>query len=334
MSERTHACRSYKMITSTGIHKVTRVVRTHVTRVTSGSDQLPTWAPQGLNQIYSVQVFSSAGTYTLSFGGQTTSSLPYNATPGAVQAALAALSSVGNANDVRVTQPHPESGQLLVEFLGSLGWSSFGPTGLTVTGSSLADPVAIQRVTLAGADGGTFRLSFNGSTTSALAAGATASAVQTALRALPTVNGANVSVAGSAGGPYTATFGGALTGVQPLLVGDATSLTYLGSPGGTVGVQEVARGGIKAAVVTQVQAGTPRGQAQTLGVGYRDGAVVAQRVESETPTWAKPQGAYHDVRTGTVTIPTPPASGEQGTRKYWRGHTFGTVRKVPALTWR
>jgi hypothetical protein len=179
MSERTHACRSYKMITSTGIHKVTRVVRTHVTRVTSGSDQLPTWAPQGLNQIYSVQVFSSAGTYTLSFGGQTTSSLPYNATPGAVQAALAALSSVGNANDVRVTQPHPESGQLLVEFLGSLGWSSFGPTGLTVTGSSLADPVAIQRVTLAGADGGTFRLSFNGSTTSALAAGATASAVQT-----------------------------------------------------------------------------------------------------------------------------------------------------------
>lgn len=66
----------------------------------------------------------------------------------------------------------------------------------------------VQTVTVTPDDslGGTYRLNFEGGRTTELADDAAAAAVQAALRALPTIGGANVTVAGSAGGPYTVTF--------------------------------------------------------------------------------------------------------------------------------
>lgn len=69
----------------------------------------------------------------------------------------------------------------------------------------------VQTVTLNGAPSdGTFTLTFRGATTSALDHDNSAAGIQTALRALSTIGGTNVTVAGSAGGPYTVTFASSL----------------------------------------------------------------------------------------------------------------------------
>lgn len=66
----------------------------------------------------------------------------------------------------------------------------------------------VQVVTEGGSGLTSFTLTFSGQTTGAIAAAALASAVQTALVALSNVNPGDVVVTGSAGGPYTVTFGG------------------------------------------------------------------------------------------------------------------------------
>lgn len=60
--------------------------------------------------------------------------------------------------------------------------------------------------------GGDFKLTFGGDETAVIAYNATAAVVQAALEALDSIGEGNVSVSGSAGGPWTATFVGALAG--------------------------------------------------------------------------------------------------------------------------
>lgn len=65
----------------------------------------------------------------------------------------------------------------------------------------------VQTLTITGSPtGGTWTASFGGETTTALAHNAGAAVVQAALAALPTIGIGNVTVSGSAGGPYTVTF--------------------------------------------------------------------------------------------------------------------------------
>ncbi|WP_280265344.1 hypothetical protein [Nocardia wallacei] len=92
----------------------------------------------------------------------------------------------------------------------------------------------VQLVTIGGTpSGGTFKLSYDGTPTGTIAYNAANSVVQAALVAI--LGTGNVSVTGSAGGPYTVTLQGDFAG-QPnsLLVGDATGLT----PSGTVTVAD------------------------------------------------------------------------------------------------
>lgn len=78
----------------------------------------------------------------------------------------------------------------------------------TPTGAGVSE---VQTVTITGAPtGGDFVLDFNGKATTDIAFNATAAAVQSALQALSTVGAGNATVTGSAGGPYTVTFAGAL----------------------------------------------------------------------------------------------------------------------------
>lgn len=89
----------------------------------------------------------------------------------------------------------------------------------------------VQTVTITGAPtGGTFSLTFKDQTTPALAFNATASAVQTALQALSTVGAGNATVAGSAGGPYTVTFAGALANTDVETIDPVGSFTGGTSP--------------------------------------------------------------------------------------------------------
>lgn len=104
----------------------------------------------------------------------------------------------------------------------------------TVAGNVVTDEV--QLVTITGSPtGGTFTLTYGGQTTAAIAYNAAAATVQTDLEALSTIGAGNVSVSGSAGGPYTVEFIGDLAG-QPLseMTASGASLTGGTSPSVTV----------------------------------------------------------------------------------------------------
>jgi len=85
-------------------------------------------------------------------------------------------------------------------------------TVLSELASGLFGPYAgrtaeVQTVTITGSPtGGTFTLTYEGSTTGAIAYNATAATVRAALEALPGLSPGDVTVTGSAGGPYTVTF--------------------------------------------------------------------------------------------------------------------------------
>lgn len=74
----------------------------------------------------------TGGTFTLSFGGQTTTGIAYNAVAGAVQSALVALSTVGAGNVTVSGGPGPTT-PYVVTFANQLQWSD-QPT-MTATGT-------------------------------------------------------------------------------------------------------------------------------------------------------------------------------------------------------
>jgi hypothetical protein len=92
-----------------------------------------------------------------------------------------------------------------------------------------------QLITLTGTPtGGTFTLGYEGASGAALAYNATATAVQTALRAITAIGMSGVNVRGRPGGPYTATFQGTLaTDAGPLTL-DANGLTGGSVPSVTI----------------------------------------------------------------------------------------------------
>lgn len=87
-----------------------------------------------------------------------------------------------------------------------------------------------QRITISGSpSGGTFTLTYESTATGALAYDATATAVQTALRAITAIGSSGVNVTGKPGGPWLAKFQGALS-TDAALMSAASSLTGGTSP--------------------------------------------------------------------------------------------------------
>lgn len=93
-------------------------------------------------------------------------------------------------------------------------------------GTQIAD-LGVQRVTVTDATGGTFTLSYEGSTTAALAYNATATTVQAALQAIGAI-GSNVKVTGRPG-DYLVTFSGTLATDAGPLSADGALLTGVGA---------------------------------------------------------------------------------------------------------
>jgi len=177
----------------------------------------------GGNEIQTVTLGNSptGGTFTLTYSGQTTGNIAYDADAATVDAALEALSNIG-AGDVTVTGS--AGGPWTVEFTGSLAGTDVAL--LTGDPTNLLGTDEQQIISLGTATGGTFTLTFGGQTTGNIAYNADAATVETALEALSTVGSGNVSVAGSAGGPWTVTFENTLgkTDVAFITV-DGTNLT-------------------------------------------------------------------------------------------------------------
>lgn len=83
--------------------------------------------------------------------------------------------------------------------------------------------------------GGTFTVTVNGQTTGTVAFDAAAATLQTALLALSSVGVGDVVVSGSAGGPYTLTWGGRLAGTDITITASGAGLTGGTAPAVTVG---------------------------------------------------------------------------------------------------
>jgi uncharacterized cupin superfamily protein len=101
-----------------------------------------------------------------------------------------------------------------------------------------------QLVTLTGATGGTFTLTWNGQTTDPIAYTASAATVQTELEALSNIDSGDVTVTGSNGGPYTVEFTGDLAATNvALITADNSSLTGSANEEQTVTVINSPSGG-------------------------------------------------------------------------------------------
>lgn len=174
----------------------------------------------GTNEVQTLTVTATGGTYILGFGDQFSHQIPYNATAAFVQAALEAVQTIGSGN---VVVTGSAGGPYTITFQGV--FAAINVPLLAVDDNAL-QPLnvrtavvtvmpgdgthnEVQKVMLQGATVGTFTITFSGQTTSALAFNASAATVQTALRALSNINGANVNVS-LTGSAYTLTFVGSL----------------------------------------------------------------------------------------------------------------------------
>lgn len=111
----------------------------------------------------------------------------------------------------------------------------------------------VQTVTLTGATGGTFTLTFGGQTTANIAYNATAAAVATALAALTSIGTGNVAVTGAAGGPYVITFQGTLGNTDVALLTASGALLTGTTP--TVVPTETTKGGFTLITPVPIAAG-------------------------------------------------------------------------------
>jgi hypothetical protein len=134
------------------------------------------------------------------------------------------------------------------------GYIPSGTNLAKITATGLYGPYTVsnevQTLTEGGSGLTSFTVTFGGQTTASIAAAATAAQVQAALEALSTVGVGNVTVTGSAGGPYTVTFQGTLAGT------DTAAMTTTPTGGtGTVTVATTTAGGTEGTGGLEVCAG-------------------------------------------------------------------------------
>ncbi|MFI4875947.1 MAG: hypothetical protein ACIALR_11435 [Blastopirellula sp. JB062] len=190
----------------------------------------------GVNEEQTVSLTGSpsGGTFTLSYGGDTTSGIAYNAAASAVETALEGLTSIGSG-DASVSGD--AGGPWTVEFTGALAGQDValmtgdgssltgGGASVSVTQTAIAAVNEVQQVSLSeSVSGGTFTLSYAGQTTSALSYAISAAALETALEGLSNVD--SVEVSGADGGPWEVEFQGSLAATNVAsMTGDGASLS-------------------------------------------------------------------------------------------------------------
>ncbi|WP_050513915.1 hypothetical protein [Streptomyces capuensis] len=121
-------------------------------KVTASGLYAPYAGPTSEVQTVTVTGTPTGGTYTLTFSGQTTAGIPYNATAAQVKTALEALSNI-NVGDVTVTGgPHPGTA-IVVTFVGQyLGddVAQMTASGASLTGGT-SPAVSVATTTAGGA---------------------------------------------------------------------------------------------------------------------------------------------------------------------------------------
>ncbi len=212
----------------------------------------------GTAEVQTITVDAGGGTFTITWNGQTTSALAFDVSAADLETALDGLSNIadgdvevtGGPGDVGGTTPYTLTWLARLGNVASpttdpallTGGAGTATVGVTTPGTGPTNEV--QTVTVS-ADGGTFTLTFDGQTTSALAYNVSAADMQTALRALSNIDADGVTVSG---GP------GDIGGTAPYTV------TFVAGQGGTNVAQMTANGAsltLAASVVPHIQAQNP-----------------------------------------------------------------------------
>ena len=151
----------------------------------------------------------TGGTYTLSYGGQTTSAIAHSASAAVVQANLVALSTVGAGNATVANVLDGNSNPVPGSFTVTLGVATSTLTGASALTNAAASLVEVDDTTITltnSPTGGTYTLTYGAQTTTALSHDASTGTVQAALATLTSIGNGNVTVTGTPGS-YTITFG-------------------------------------------------------------------------------------------------------------------------------
>jgi len=230
---------------------------------------------KGGREVQTLTCTATAGTFKLTHGGQTTPALAFGATANQVQTALVALSTIASATVTFSTGAAACSGAgvgMVVTFTGSIIDEapmtkdvSLLSGGTITVAETFKGGREVQTLTCT-ATAGTFKLTHGGQTTPALAFGATANQVQTALVALSTIASATVTFStgaaacSGAGVGMRVTFTGSVADEAPV----TTDVLSLGA--GADPVFLAAAGGRHSLVVTK-NAGTGVTNLYAFGAG-------------------------------------------------------------------
>lgn len=188
--------------------------------------------------------YPTGGTYTLTFGGNTTGALNYNDAAATVETALDALTSVTNRGGVAVSGSYNSVGGLIIVF-SDYAAATLDLSSLVVTSGTATSTVTLQnngytqavliQSTLAseyvgGVSSGTFTVTIGGDTTSALSYNSSAATIATALNALASVTnrgGCTVTGLGWDSGVQKIRF--TINFANAVMTAASTSLTPAGS---------------------------------------------------------------------------------------------------------
>ena len=114
----------------------------------------------GRNEVQKIEIGeANKGTFTLSFGGQTTSAIAYDATAATVEDALEALSSIGSGN---VVVTGNAKGPYIVTFAGTLAYTNvatitINTSGLSLDGSASGDDLTKYHFSVTQGNHSTYR---------------------------------------------------------------------------------------------------------------------------------------------------------------------------------
>lgn len=227
------------------------------------TDEVQTLTPTGV----------TAGTFTLTFSGQTTAPIAYNANAATIQTALLLLPNL-NFGDVVVSGGPMNTTPVLLTFGGAYAGTN---VPLVTVDVSALNANEVQHVDV-DATSGNFTITFSGQTTANInAATADATAVQNALVALSNIAAGDVTVTGGpadagATTPFVLTFGGAYAH-QNVPAVTATNVSLAGG-GATVTVGTTTVGGSSQGAIAVA---TTDGGGAGVFVRFRSGAMGGNR---------------------------------------------------------
>ena len=191
---------------------------------------------------------ATGGQFHLTFNGETTAAINFDATMGDVQTALNSLSSIMAAGSVSVSGGPVNQSAVEITFNGGMDVAELVANHAgTLVGANVSSAVTttvdgdrneVQQMNIVGATSGQFTLTFNAATTGDLGFNATASAVQTALEGLATIGAGNVQVTGGPANntPLQFEFTGALAGtnVAQLVAANGTAALVGATAAGSI----------------------------------------------------------------------------------------------------